>query len=225
VSRPQTGEVVALSAAGAVVRRVEDPDEPEGLEVAAGGRLFLAEQRTNRVMLLDPDTGTRTPVVSVPGARGLDVGIDGIGVDASTSRLLIPDSPEGTLLTATETGAALTTVARGLGRPVAAAPLDGAILVAEENPPGLVRVSDDGSVQAVVRSGLRAADDVVVLHGVVYVTDLATGAVDAVDPSTGALRTLLSGVPSPQGLATTDTGGLVVSDSRAGELVALEPCR
>lgn len=226
VSQPEHGRIFEVSPAGAVVRAFADPDGPEGIVLTADGRLFLAEQRTNHIDLVDPSTGARSFFAAVPGATGLDTGIDGLGVDPAHSRLLVPDSPEGTLLAIPLSGGTPTTLARGLGRPVsvAVAP-DGGLLVAEENSPGLVEVGAGGATRTVTPPGrIRSADEVVVRGGLAYVTDLIAGTVEAVEPSSGRSATLVTGSPAPQGLGFAPDGRLVLADSVRGEIVSIPGC-
>lgn len=226
MSQPEQGRILELDGDGRVLLTIDDPDGPEGIVVAPDGRLLVADQRTNHISVLEPATGRRATLVSVPGKAGLGTGIDGIGVDAARSRLLIPDSPAGSLLSLPLGGGALTTLAGGLGRPVSAAPLlDGSVLVGEENTPGLTRVGVDGQVVAVVAGNLlRSVDEVVVSGTLAYVADLAAGAVYAVDPRDGRARVLVNGSPAPQGLALFPGGRLLVSDSVRQVLALFAAC-
>jgi len=228
LSQPHAGRLFELDSSGTVLRTIADPEAPEGIVVVPDGRLLVAEQRINAVVALDPATGSRTPFATIPGHGGIDVGIDGLGVDRLGSRLLVPDSPAGTLLALPLGGGPAQTLGSGLGRPVSAAQGDGgAVLVAEENLPGLVRVDARGSVAPLVAGGrLRSLDEVVVSpHGVAYVADLAAGTVNAVDPRDGRVHVLVTGAPSPQGLAVQSDGQLLVTDSTLSILVRVEGCR
>jgi glucose/arabinose dehydrogenase len=122
-------------------------------------------------------------------------------------------------------GGSFSTLATGLGRPVsAAADVSGRVLVAEENPPGLVIVAGGAAIPAVPAGRLRSVDEVVVRGSLAYVTDLAAGTLDAVDPSSGRIAQLVTGSPAPQGLALAADGRLVLSDSMRAELVTLRGC-
>jgi hypothetical protein len=225
VSQPQTGRVLELDPGGAVLRTFSDPSGPEGLALAPDGRLFLAEQRTNHIVLLDTRTGTRSLFATAPGRAGLDVGIDGLGLDPAGNRLLVPDSPEGTLLALPLSGSGSTTLASGLGRDVSASvDSGGTVLVGVEHPPGLLRISEATGAPVVSAGTLRSVDEVVVSGAIAYVTDLGAGTVDAVDPRDGRLRVLVSGAAAPQGLAVMSSGRLLLADSVRSELVTLPAC-
>ena len=221
------GRLVELDPQGAVLRSVADPHGPEGVVVLGDGSLVVAEQLTNDIVLIDPATGARRVLATVPGPAGQDVGIDGIADDRARGRLLVPDSPLGTLLAIPEDGGGATVLARGLGRPVSAAALaDGSVLVGVENAPGLVRVALDGTTGPAVAPGaLRSVDEVVVLGPIAYITDLDLFIAGAVDPASRRLRVLVSGSPSPQGLATRPDGRLVLVDAARHLLVTVGACR
>ncbi|HYL72379.1 MAG TPA: hypothetical protein VEY89_13850, partial [Candidatus Dormibacteraeota bacterium] len=58
----------------------------------------------------------------------------------------------------------------------------------------------------------------------VYATDLADQSMVVIDPTSGAMRTLVSGAPAPQGLALLPNGNLLLVDSTAQTLVSVRPC-
>jgi hypothetical protein len=80
---------------------------------------------------------------------------------------------------------------------------DGAIVVAAESSPGLVELTG-GATQAV--GSLTDLDEAIPDDGLVYVTDLGTDEVRAVDPTPGASRVLVTGSPSPRGWSRSPTG-------------------
>jgi streptogramin lyase len=222
VSDPDGGHLARVDAAGRQVTRIEDPRGPEGVVVLGDGRLALAEQKPNRLVMLRPPDPAVTELVVLPAASGR-LGVDGIALDAARQRLLIPDSAAGALRALPLDGGPLVTLATGLGRAVGgAAGPDGSVYVAAEASPGLLRVAPGGAVTPVGRLG--DLDDVVVDGGLLYVTALGDHAVYAVDPAGGGDRTLATGVGEPQGLAVLPDGRLAVADSTSGRIVALDPC-
>jgi sugar lactone lactonase YvrE len=224
VSDPDSGNVEHLTARGQVLQRFPDAQAPEGM-VAIGGSIVLAEQRTNRLVVFTPPSPTRSTVLTLP-ARGAADGVDGIGFDPGSGRLLIPDSPHGTLLTATLDGAVVRTLATGLGRDVAATVgPDGAVWVAVEGSRGLLRVpAAGGRATAVGGSGLVQLDDVISVGSLLYATSLTTNDVVAIDPATGADRVLVTGGHSLQGLALLPDGRLALADSTSRVIATLAPC-
>jgi hypothetical protein len=136
--------------------------------------------------------------------------------------LLVPDSPNGALLTAT-LGGAVSTLASGLGRPVGAAAIGGIVVVAAENSTGLYRVPVAGG-SALPLSAVSQADDAIASGALVYVTSLGTREVLAVDPVTGLSRVLVTGIDMPQGVALLAGGRLAVADSASGSIAIFAGC-
>ena len=220
------GRLVELGASGNVLRTIADANGPEGIVVLADGKLLVAQQVPNRVDLLDPATRAFSPWLQLGSTSSPTQGVDGLGAHGAT--VLVPDSARGRLLTivagAGDAPGTPAVVATGLGRPVAAAD-DGAgsVLVVLENTPGLVRVREaTGGVAAV--ANFTSLDDVVVHNGIVYASDLADQSLVAVDPASGASRTLVSNAPAPQGLALLPDGRLLLVDSTTRVLVTLSSC-
>jgi len=221
VSSPNAGRIDELAADGTPIASFTDPNEPEGLVPLPGGDVVVAEQGPNRLDVLVPTTGVLTPLLTIPNPTG-NVGIDDISLSPDGADILVPDSPSGRLLEVPIDGGTPTVLASGLGRPVDAGQLaDGTIVVAAESNPGLVEVAG-GTSQAV--GSLTDLDEAVPDDGLVYVTDLGTDEVLAVDPTSGASRVLVTGSPSPQGLAALPDGSLLLVDSTREVIVSLPPC-
>lgn len=230
VTAVTSGKILELDATGALLRTIDDPRSPEGIVELPGGALAVAEQRANRVARLDRATGTFTELVGVPNTTANE-GVDGLGLDAAGSRLLIPDSANGRLdvLPLSADGHAagpLRVVATKLGRPVAAwMDTAGIIEVAVENAPGLIRVDAAGGVTAVSpNAGFGQLDEVLGRHGLLYVTDLVSRRLEAVDPVSGTVAVLVLGSPTPQGLAILADGRLLLIDTQTRELVVVPGC-
>ena len=222
VSATAAGVIFELSASGATLRTYSDAHLPEGLAVTAG-RVLVAEQGVgaNRIRVLDPATGAFTPLAAVPSALPYG-GVDGIALDGAGPRLLVPDSGAGTLLSVGLHRGDERVLATGLGRPVSAARGAGRLYVAAESEPGLVMVAANGTVHRL--GTLSNLDEVVWQGGLLYVTDLTFETVDAVDPTSGAARVLVTGVAQPQGLASDGKGGLLVTDSGSGVVAHMTAC-
>ena len=222
VSDVQANAVLHLSATGAVLSRISDRNQPEGTVILADGRLVIADQRDNTMIVVTPSGGAATVVLAtLPTAPG-QLGIDGIGYSATDGRLLAPDSPVGKLFSVSPENGARTLLSNGLGRVVdAAVGPDGAIYAAAETAHGLLRVPAAGGTATTVGT-LTDLDDVVALNGLLYVTDLG-GAVWAVDPTNGADRRLVTAAHAPQGLAVASSH-LVLVDETTGEVMSLQPC-
>lgn len=212
-----------LSSGGAVLARLTDPREPEGMVPLAGGKLVIAEQGPDRIVELTPATGSETTLLQLKAISG-QLGVDGIGWDAAAGDVLVPDSPNGTLLAVSPASGTVTRLAGGLGRPVDAAVVPGrGFVVTAENAAGLLIVPPAGG--APTRLGaVSDADDVVSAGGLLYVTLLGAQQVVAVDPVTGASAVLVTGAGAPQGLTLLQDGRLAVADSATGAIVTLAAC-
>ncbi len=223
VTAREAGLITELSASGSTITVLHDASGPEGVAALADGRLLVAEQGANRIAIFDPGDTSPRPWLPVTNTTA-NPGVDGIAYDVTSVRLLIPDSANGRLLTVALATAAPRVVANGLGRPVSAvAAPDGALYVAAESSPGLVRITPTGTRQALGSS--TNLDEVLYLNGLLYVADLAGHAVTAVDPSTGHAAVLVRGIDAPQGLTATLAGQLVVVDSTAHLVSQLPACR
>ena len=220
VSDPVHGTLRHLSASGRTLQTIVDPEAPEGIALVPGGRLVVAEQRVNRLVALRPPSAVRTALFELPSA-GTAEGLDGIKYDAARARLLVPDSPHGTLLAFRE-GHPSEVLAGGLGRAVdAVVGPDGAIYVTAEAKRGLLRIEGGKGVQV---GSFAQADDVVTANGLLYITLIDAGEVVAVDPATGAGRTLVTGIGAAQGLAVMPDGRLAIADSNRGEIALARGC-
>ena len=206
---------------GRVLRTIGDPHAPEGLVTLAGGDILVAEQGADRIDDLQPD-GTLRPLIQLTNTT-VNAGVDGLALD-SDGRLLVPDSPNGTLLVYPASGGTPQTLATRLGRPVAAARTPaGELYVAVENSPGLLRVGTGGATTGIGSHG--QLDEVIGANGLLYVGDLTRRELRAVDPATGTQRVLVTGSPELQGLTALADGRLLLSDTTAGVLALVDACR
>ncbi|TME47155.1 MAG: hypothetical protein E6I55_06430 [Chloroflexi bacterium] len=212
-----------LDASGHVLARLSDPHVPEGMVVLSDGRLVVAEQGPDRIVVLQPSNGRTTTLLQLTPRGGL-AGVDGIAWDATTGSILVPDSPNGTLLEVDPATGAVTHLASGMGRPVGAAVSPGGgFAVAAENPAGLWHVPAAGGAKTQL-GAVSDADDVVSTGGLLYVTLLGAQQVRAVDPSTGASAVLVNGIGAPQGLTVLPGGSIAVADSTTGTIATLAGC-
>ncbi len=213
--------ITELSASGKLLATVSDPGGPEGIVELPDGRLAVADQVANALGVFRPGDVRVSRLLTLTNHTA-NAGVDGIGYDAAHQRLLVPDSPNGTLL-AYAAGGATTVLRRGLGRPVAATTDPGGnMYIGMENVPGVLVVSPTGATRSL--GSFSQVDEVVYVNGLLYVADLA-GTVDAIDPVTGQSKRLVSPAPAPQGLAATADGTLILVDETTHVVAALTPCR
>ena len=221
VSDPVHGTLRHLASGDRALDTIFDPDAPEGIALLPDGRLVVAEQRLNRIVTLRLPGRARTTLFELPSA-GTAAGVDGIAFDAPRGRLLVPDSPHGTLVEWPLSGGGPRTIARDLGRGVGVAVgSDGAIYVVAEASAGLLRISS-GRGEPVGR--FAQADDVVAANGLLYVTLINEGKVVAVDPTNGAHRVLVTGIGAAQGLALLPHGRLAIADPNRGAIALARAC-
>ena len=220
VSSAAGGTLTEVALDGRVLRSISDQHAPEGLVTLPTGHILVAEQGANRIADLGPD-GTLTPLIQLTN-HTTNSGVDGLALD-SDGRLLVPDSPNGTLLAYPVSGGTPQTLAGHLGRPVAAARTPrGELYVAVENSPGLLRIGAGGVTTAVGSHG--QLDEVIAANGLLYVGDLTRHELRAVDPATGTQRVLVTGSPELQGLIALADGRLLLSDTTAGVLALVDAC-
>jgi streptogramin lyase len=214
--------IVERVVGGAVTTTLRSLSAPEGLIALPNGNLVVAEQGRDQVTLVRPDSRSQV-LVTLPPSNGA-LGVDSIALDATGTRLLIPDSPHGTLLSWSFNDKTITTLATGLGRPVGVAVgSSGDLWLAAENeaPRGLLHLVN-GTVTPV--GHLVQLDDVVLDAGLLYATDLRSHSVHAIDPGSGADRVIASGFGEPQGLAVLGDGALAIADSPRGVVQRIPAC-
>jgi sugar lactone lactonase YvrE len=221
VTSTDQGHILDLAADGSLRQDLPDANGPEGI-IVTPSRTVVAEQRASRLVRLAAD-GSVTPFLKLPD-RSARLPVDGLGFDAQHRRLLIPNSPEGTLLTTPLNVASPRVLATGLGRPVAATVAKGSIFVAAESKVGLVRVPPHGGAAKRVGT-LSNLDEVVAVGGLLYTAGAGDGTIRAVDPTTGVDRVLATGGHQLQGLAALPDGRLLVIDSATRTISFVAPCR
>ena len=92
--------------------------EPEGMVVLPDGSLLIAEQGKNCLVHYDPTTKALTLFLALHNTTGQD-GVDGIAYDSKTQTIIVPDSPNGTVLRVSLDGQTVSEVARNaFGRQV-----------------------------------------------------------------------------------------------------------
>lgn len=218
VSAREANQLISMNPDGTGVATVTVTGGPEGVAVEGSG-VYVAQQNVNAIAEIAP---RRSAVMTFPNHTA-NAGIDGIAA-ATGQTLLVPDSPNGTLL-GLSLGSPPTTrlIATHLGRPVSAAVGPGGdIFVASESSPGLVVITPAGNVRKI--GGFTDLDEVVGYGGLLYVTELNRHDVVAVDPTSGASVVLAVNLPAPQGLAVTVGGTLEIVDSTTAALYALPAC-
>lgn len=194
-------------------------NEPEGIVVAKDGAIIVAEQGTNRLIEVDPRTGSKKVLRQLVNNTGKD-GVDGLALDPATGDILVPDSPNGRLLRVSRDGSKQEVIARGFVRPAGAAvEPGGSILVADELGNEVYRLKPDGSRVSVAY--MFQPDDIVVgPDGSIYANSLG-GDIVRIDPVIGHTSVLLSGLKLPHGLAIDRQGNLIIAEAGRNRIMRL----
>ncbi len=148
-----------------------------------------------------------------------NLGVDGIYWNGS--ELIVPDSPNGTVLAVSADGSSVRQLTSGLARPTGAwAEADGNLLLADENGSGVVRLHPDGTLEKV--ASLSVPDDVVVdSEGNIFVATIGDNAIHLISAQDHRDIVLVDGLIDPQGIIFDTDGNLVVTDSGNHRLIKI----
>jgi len=206
----KNGTVSRLSSTGVVEQVGTGLQVPEGIVARPDGRLLVAEQGRNRIVLLDPSNQAVTLWRTFANRTGKE-GIDGIGLDPLSDEVIVPDSPNGILWRVSPDGATARRIGAGMTRPVGTVvDQQEAVVVADEG--GSVwKFSAPFQQRRIAR--LPTPDDVVVDHGGnLFINTLGDGSIHMIDPA-GHQSVVLRGLQSPQGLALDGADNIVYTDT------------
>ena len=173
-----------------------------------GDRMFVADQRNDRVdEIVNDQPQTFLQLQPVAGKDN----VDGIGVQGD--QLLVPDSPNGTLLWVNSSGQITRTVG-GFNRPTGAWPLpDGSVLVADEYGNAAFKVAPDGGRIALIQ-GLPIVDDVAAdTQGRIFVITPVTSGGRLAELVGGRATDLAGNLLQPQGLGFDGAGNVAATNA------------
>ena len=191
-------------------------NEPEGMALAPDGSLIIAEQGNNRLVRYDFTSKTLSPFLDLVNHTN-NLGVDNIIGDGTA--LIVPDSPNGTVLAVSWDGIPVGQLASGLVRPTGAwVEADGNILVVDEYGNAVVRLHADGTLEKV--AGFSTPDDVIEdASGNIFVITLGDNAIHVLPAGQGRDVVLVGGLSQPQGMVFDVEGNLVVTDPGHHELI------
>jgi hypothetical protein len=206
---------VGVVARGRVRTVVAHLAEPEGIVPGPRRSLIVAEQATNRVVEIDPSTGSRTTLAGLPLPAG-KTGVDGINADGPAA-VFVPDSARGRLYVLHLRPRKLSLLASGMVRPVAAIRWGGAVVVADEYANAIWSIGRTRTRLA----GVPVPDDLAVISNHLIATSLL-GEVWEVAPHLRMLSSAFQPAASdPQGLVADGPGAILLADQSRNTLYRL----
>ncbi len=216
VSDVQDGTIRQYGLDGHMNVVVSGLNEPEGMVLGPDNSLIIAEQGNNRLVRYDFASRTLSTFLDLVN-HTKNAGVDNIA-QAGTD-LIVPDSPNGTVLQVSSDGKTVRQLASGLVRPTGAwVEADGSILVADEYGNAVVRLHSDGSLERV--APFSVPDDVIAdASGNIFVITLGDNAIHLIPAGSGQDFVLVSGLSSPQGMIFDKDGNLIVTDPGHHELI------
>lgn len=189
---------------------------PEGMAFVPDGSLIIAEQGANRLIRYDFISKSPMPLLDLPN-HTQNLGVDGILWDGS--HLIVPDSPNGTVLEVSLDERFVQQLSSGLARPTGAwSEPDGSLLIADENGNAVWRLHTDGILEKI--AAFSVPDDVIEDQaGNIFVITLGDDAVHVLAAQNKEDVVLVNGLADPQGLIFDATGNLIVTDSGHHQLI------
>ena len=189
---------------------------PEGMAFLPDGSLVIAEQGNNRLIRYDFQSKTLLPFLDLPN-RTNNLGVDGIIFDGTN--LIVPDSPNGTVLEVSVDGKTVRQLASGLVRPTGVwIEPDGNLLIADEYGNAVIRLRPDGSLEKI--ADFSIPDDVIEdPNGNIFVVTLGDNAIHLITAPDKEDIVLVNGLADPQGIIFDLDGNLIVTDSGHHQLL------
>jgi len=215
VSDIKKGTVGAV-ARGHVRTLIAHIREPEGIVPGPHHSLLVAEQATDRVLEVNPATGSRKVLVKLRLPHGQS-GLDGINADGPGA-IFVPDSARGRLYVLHLGTGRLSLVARGMKRPVAAIRWAHGIAVADEYSNAVWMIAGGKRKRL---GAIPLPDDLAVISGHLVAVSLV-GQVWEVAPHLRLLSSAFGPTTTdPQGLAPDGPGAVVVADEARNAIYRL----
>src|SRR5258706_901408 len=216
ISDVTEGTIKQYTQAGELKLILSGLSAPEGMAFAPDGSLIIAEQGTNRLIRYDFVSKSLTPLLDLPN-HTQNLGVDGILWDGS--HLIVPDSPNGTVLEVSLDERTVRQLSSGLARPTGAwSDPDGSLLIADENGNAVWRLHTDGTLEKIAL--FSVPDDVIEDQvGNIFVITLGDDAIYVLTAQNQEDIVLVNGLADPQGIIFDVAGNLIVTDSGHHQLI------
>lgn len=194
--------------------------EPEGMIILPDGSMIIAEQGANRLVRYEVTNKTLQPFLNLSNNTN-QPGVDGLAYDSQAQTIIVPDSPNGTVLRVSLDGRTVTQIAGGFARPTGAwVEPDGSILIADENGNAIFRARPDGTLEKI--ADLPIPDDVIEDgNGNLFVNTIGDNAVHLITAGTRQDLILATDIIDPQGIIFDNDGNLIVTDPGHHRLIKL----
>jgi len=216
ISDVTAGTIQQYTPAGQLNLILSNLSSPEGMAFLPDGSMIIAEQGKNRLVHYDFQTGSLVPFLDLPNQTS-NLGVDGIIWDGSN--LIVPDSPNGTVLKVSPDGSTVQQLASGLTRPTGVwAESTGNLLIADEYGNAVFRLHPDGTLEKI--ADFSIPDDVLEdAAGNIFVITLGDDAIHVITAQDQVDVVLVNGLVDPQGLILDLDGNLIVTDSGHHQLI------
>ena len=189
---------------------------PEGMVFLPDGSMVIAEQERNRLVRYDLSSKTLKPFLKLVNQTD-QLGVDGILWDGTN--IIVPDSPNGTVLKVSADGQTVQQIASHLTRPTGAwLEPTGDLLIADEYGGAICRLHGDGTLDKLAYFSFP--DDVVAdASGNIFIVTLGDNAIHLLRAGTNEDVILVSNLNQPQGIIFDNDGNLIVTDSGNHRLI------
>lgn len=190
--------------------------EPEGMAILPDGSLIIAEQGNNRLVRYDLQAKVLSLFLDLVNNTN-NLGVDGILLHRTN--LIVPDSPNGTVLEISLDKRSVRQLSSGLVRPTGAwVEANGNILIADENANAVFRLHLDGMLEKI--ADFSIPDDIVEdANGNIFVITLGDDAIHVITADQKQDMLLVDGLSNPQGIIFDADGNLIVTDSGHHQLI------
>lgn len=210
ISDVSAGTIKQYTTDGQLNLLVSGLRSPEGMVFLPDGSMIIAEQERNRLVRYDMSSKTLKPFLNLVNQTD-QLGVDGILWDGTD--IIVPDSPNGTVLKVSPDGNTVRQIASGLTRPTGAwLEPTGDLLIADEYGGAIYRLHQDGTLDKLAYFSFP--DDVVAdASGNIFIVTLGDNAIHLLKGGTNEDVILVSNLNQPQGIIFDRDGNLIVSDS------------